>query len=216
MSVKMRHIKSREPDKTMERLMSFLKSDLCNLNALKVLAVIESTYNKRRIFDSKFFNLLELLPRVKNLKLETLLNVTDPDIKKIVDNYINDFHKKDKNGNIIYPTDIISYSIQNGLMATASCLADFEKKNVRDLYYADIDFRMAENVMIVWYKKTYKLTFLINELNCQLLSVFNKNTKKVIHFSKQIFSDQNSIHNYLDKLDDYIDYTQEIFEMVEI
>jgi hypothetical protein len=201
---------------TMEQIIYFLKSDDCNINALYVLAVIESIYSPRNIFNPIFFNLLKLVSKVDNLNIEKLQRNKDPETKKLVDQYIKDFCKINKHGEIINKNKEIEYSIQTGLLAVAYQLADNVSKFVRDFYKSDVTVQIEENVMIIWYKNKYRLTFLINELDIQLLSVFNKKTKKVIHYQSKAFMNKDNFYSYLDNLNEYIEYPQELIEMIEI
>lgn len=201
---------------TMEQIIYFLKSDDCNINALYVLAVIESIYSPRNIFNPIFFNLLKLVSKVDNFNIEKLQRNKDPETKKLVDQYIKDFCKINKHGEIINKNKEIEYSIQTGLLAVAYQLADNVSKFVRDFYKSDVMVQIEENVMIIWYKNTYRLIFLLNEVDIQLLSIFNKKTKKVIHYQNKVFINKDNFHSYLDNLNEYIEYPQELIEMIEI
>lgn len=194
-----------------KKLSAYLLSPECNIEALKILAVIESSYNHQKVFDEKFFKLLDIACEVKDLSLNSLLESEN----KIAKEYIKSLGILGKDGITVTHTSQAYSSIHNGLIAVVNALST-QFNQLENFYFSKVKFEMAENVAVITINKKYKATFLINKDHFQLLSLFNKETKKVMHYQKVTFRSQTEIHDYFERFEEYAEYTNDVFEMLNI
>lgn len=164
-----------------------------NTKALIAIAMIESVYESKKIFDDRIFQTLRLL---ESGEIDHLLNEAANDehcSRRLVVKFDdNDIH------NII---QIIVILIQMELPIN------------KGLSRQCTNVKWSDDVVVMEFG-IHKVTLLKYEDKFRLLHIHNKDKKKTTTFQNYFFKSSEEIFTYMNNIDEYAEFNADVLEMI--
>lgn len=165
-----------------------------NNKALLALAIFESVYKYKRLFNKRVFDLLNLLD--------------SEDVKHIITEAVNE-STSCKNLGTLLNDSFIDETIQ-----IIALLIQIELPINKGMARQCSNVKYSDDIVVVELG-IHKVTLLKYEENFRLLSVYNKDKKRTNCFKNYFFDTYEEIVNYMNNIDEYAEFTDDVLEMIK-
>ena len=165
-----------------------------NNKALLAIAMFESVYTSKKIFDEPIFEFLQLLDKRK------------------IDHIISEIAESD-----IYrenPKDVLGVDVTNETIQIIALMIQAELPINKGLARQCTDVKYSDDVVVVELG-IYKVTLLKYETKFRLLYVYNKDKKRTTSFNNYFFDSAEDIFTYMNNIDEYSEFTADVLEMIK-
>lgn len=177
---------------------------------LKVLIVLENVFRDIDLFNEQFHCLVDVIELVWDVRNVSLLNqVNNPKVQKYVQTY--NIHNVDN-----YKIEEKSSQIHIGLVGVVNAMLNY-KNIIEGLITDNLTSQKSDDVFTICYEGKIKMTFLLykKEKKVRLLSIHNKETKQTRHYRKKWYFMIDDILHHLNHIEEYVNYDDDVLEMVE-
>lgn len=164
-----------------------------NTKALIAIAIIESVYDSKKIFDNRVFQILRLL---ESREIDHMLNEAANDEK-----YSRQLVVKFDDNDIHNIMQIIAVLIQMGLQINKGISSQCT------------DVKCSDDVVVMEFG-IHKVTLLKYEDKFRLLHIHNKDKKRTTAFKNYFFKSSEEIFTYMNNIDEYAEFNADVLEMI--
>jgi hypothetical protein len=165
-----------------------------NNKALLAIAIFESVYESKRLFNKSVFDLLNLLD--------------SGGINQIINEAANEKTSCQNLGNILNDK-LIDESIQ-----IIALLIQIELPTNKGLARQCTGVKYSDDVVVLEFG-IHKVTLLKYEDKFRLLHIYNKDKKRTTCFKNYFFDTSEEIFTYMNNIDEYSEFTTDVLEMIK-
>lgn len=165
-----------------------------NNKALIAIAIFESVYESKRLFDKRVFDLLNLLD--------------GGGIDHIINEAANDKNSCKRLGNL-FNDALIDETIQ-----IIALLIQIELPTNKGLSRQCTNVKYSDDVVVIECG-IHKVTLLKYEEKFRLLHIYNKDKKRTTCFKNYFFETSEEIFTYMNNIDEYSEFTTDVLEMIK-
>lgn len=164
-----------------------------NTKALIAIAMIESVYESKKIFDNRVFQILRLLE--------------SREIDHIFDEAAND-EKYSRRLVVKFDDNDI-----HNIMQIIAVLIQMELPINKGMSRQCTDIKCSDDVVVMEFG-IHKVTLLKYEDKFRLLHIHNKDKKKTTTFQNYFFKSSEEIFTYMNNIDEYAEFNADVLEMI--
>jgi hypothetical protein len=165
-----------------------------NNKALLAIAIFESVYESKRLFNKTVFDLLKLLD--------------GGEIDHIINDAVNNKTSCQNLGNILNDK-LIDETIQ-----IIALLIQIELPTNKGLARQCTGVKYSDDVVVIECG-IHKVTLLKYEDKFRLLHIYNKDKKRTTCFKNYFFDTSEEIFTYMNNIDEYSEFTTDVLEMIK-
>lgn len=165
-----------------------------NNKALMAIALFESVYTSKKLFDQPVFDFLHLLD---NRNIDHIIN-------KVANNQTYRQNLK----------DVLGIDVTHETIQIIALLIQTELPLNKGISRQCTDVKYSDDVVVIEFG-VHKVTLLKYEEKFRLLHIYNKDKKRTTRFKNYFFDSSEEIFTYMNNIDEYSEFTADVLEMIK-